>query len=650
MQSIYAIRLFISVMVILCSMEFDNILWAKNRTQPIAQTKAVPPAKQHDKFDTAQYIDIHDIKPGMVGYGLTVFHDTTIERFKVVAVSVVPNRLPGEDALLIKCKDKRFDIAKGVQGVSGSPVFFDGRLAGAMSFGWSMCEEPLYGVTPIRQMLQARKFGVLSGVKKSNSNNKISDNFSNGGGGLDAALYKNLLRDVLLTPRQRVALLVRAGLIVPQNQSASSNTGFVALPLVNTVSGLTEPALRAMQQWLPGLSLHVGVSAPSSLSASVNHPQIKLERGSTVTIPLLTGDMSGAVLGTVTEVIGNQVYAFGHAWNGDGTSSWPMGNGYVSTFVNKFDMSFKLGYPVDIVGTLKADTGTAVYGEIGPKPAMARIDVDATWPRAGFKNHFHYGVVQDDNLSATLANTAILGSLMQKGDLPKEHTIKYRVKMTFDGLAPITFRNISSGNSVFDIAGDISPTINLILNNSWKKIKLKSIDMQAEILDHFQIAVIKSANILQRIVHQGDTVDVSVILQPLRKPVKKYDISLKLPDDIPPGIYTVYVGSDSVYRHQLQSAQPQLFTAYNVDDLHRIFQRRLTIARDNLYISMKLPYTGTAIDGYELPDLPASQRALLTDRSHEQIVNNFWPLLSNKVKTKYVINGQATFNIIVRKK
>ena len=105
-------------------------------------------------WDPARYISVDEIKPGMEAYCLTVYKGTTVEKFGVEVLSVVHDFMPGRDAILVRGTDERFIHTGPVAGCSGSPVYIDGRLAGALATGWQFSKDPLYGVTPIADMLR----------------------------------------------------------------------------------------------------------------------------------------------------------------------------------------------------------------------------------------------------------------------------------------------------------------------------------------------------------------------------------------------------------------------------------------------------------------------------------------------------------------
>jgi len=591
------------------------------------------------QFDRQRYIDVDQIESGMRGYGLTVFQGTRPERFEVVAVSVIRNTNqtgPKRSAILVRCEDKRFDLAKGVQGVSGSPVFFDGRMAGAMAFGWKNGEEPLYGVTPIREMLEVGHTGE-TGKRKTGDAVKFS---------FDTSLYRGLMRDVLLEPDQTQKLVREWSPIRGHIREGEVSTGLTALPLALTVSGINKQTAERLRKWIPSLSASMGTTSADITEKWAG--KIKLERGGTLTIPQIVGDFNFAILGTVTEVVGDRVYGFGHSWNANGATSWPMGTGYVHTFVNLKTMSFKLGQLVEVVGTIQADEAAAVYGRVGAKPPMVPADIEVEWPYLDRRENFKVRIARDQRRDPFLATVAGVNAILYRGGLPWDHTIRYQVEMRFEGIPPLSFANISSQSDVFDIIDDLMEPLGLILNNPWKEVMLTGMEMKAAISDEACVARIKSAQLNQRIFQPGQTVIATLVLQPLRRPTFSVLIDLPLPSDLPPGKYEINLGSYLNYRRALQDAQPHRYIAYDTNDVQRILQERLSLARNGLYMTMSLPQKGLAIERNELPYLPGSKSMLLNDKSRKADVTKFRPLLSNKINTDYVIVGKQLFNIEVR--
>ena len=588
-------------------------------------------------FDESRYLDIDQVHTGMHGYGLTVFHGTQIERFEVEVVSVMRNFRPKRDAILIRCLDERFEQARGVSGVSGSPVYFDDKLAGAMAFGWSFSEEPLYGVTPIRQMLAVQRDHRS---QHNSSTSPKTDRLC-----FDRHAYADLMAQPLLKPSDITLLLRRSGLartdsmVRPVDQSA-----LLPLPLPMVLGGFDDTFLEQLQLQLGPLALRRGL-AGTAVMAETAETVPKLQPGATITIPLITGDMSGFVLGTVTEIVGESVYGFGHAWNGRGSANWPMGTGYIHTFVSRTDLSFKLGQALGIVGAIRSDETAGIYGQIGYPVESIPVRVKVNWLKTGETDTFETRIAQDKRMDPLLATMVGVNAVLYRGGLPRDHTINYAVEMFFDQTEPIRFKNVSTAQGVNDIISDVLMPLAMVLNNPWQPVKLTSLNMQTTVTGNDTLCFVKSVQIPHRVFRPGDTVKARVILEPRRASVLSRVLHLSLPQDIEPGDYKIAVGDFQTHYRQLRSAQPHRYQAFDADDVARILQERLSISRRHLYLSAILPARGLAIEGHAMPDLPASRAMMLNDQSRKLISHNFRRLISTDVETDYLVVGGETFNI-----
>ncbi|MBN2376634.1 MAG: hypothetical protein JXD22_09540 [Sedimentisphaerales bacterium] len=618
---------------------------------------AVQGAADETEFDKTRYIGVDELERGMQGYGLTVFQGSKIEKFDVEVVSVMRNYQPKGNAILIRCHDKRFDIAKMVQGVSGSPVYFKGRLAGAMAFGWIMSEEPLYGVTPIREMLQVRRSGKLE--------KPVEGAAVSGQSRADRAFYQNMMREKLLSDEE-VRLLAEQSGLARKSGSDSNTMGMGMLPIGVSVSGLSGSAIAALRSHVPGLAFEVtgGGSGSIGLSgAGQDGPQAgagqqdKVDEendpvfapGGMLTIPLMLGDINGQVSGTITEVVGDEIFGFGHAWRGEGPARWPLGRGFVHTFVSRKDASFKLSNTMDVVGVIRTDESKGVYGRIGEKVEMADVDVEVEWLDTGTREVFHTKIAREQTIGALLASTAVLGAMLQRGELAREHTIYYGMDMDFDGMESISFENVTSGAFTAEIFDELAGTMKAVLQNPWEEVQLRRLKVHAKLATHDSMEVIKSVQTGRRVFEPGQEMQARVVLEPLRGEDRVVNVSLKLPADIVEGKYRVTVGSSHTYRQLLSAAQPQRFTVFKVSDVQRALQERLSVRRDRLYMSTTLKGSGLAIENDWLDDLPGSRRMLLEDESRTVMSSEFRPFLSSATKVEAVTVGQAVFEIEVRR-
>jgi hypothetical protein len=599
-----------------------------------------------DLFDPSRHIDVKDVKAGMRGYGLTVFHGSQIEPFDIEVVSVVHNSQPRRDIILIRCLDERFQKAKVVQGVSGSPVFLNGKMAGAMAFGWALSEEPLYGVTPIRQMLQIQRVFAGDAAAKAASME---------GTALPRELYRDLMRDVLIDEPHWRRLVELSGLSSAGAGDAETGSGFIPLPLPMTLNGISPQAVQAIQKRIPTLNILPGGPAVSTAAGDTagegtSGSEPVLAPGSVMTIPLITGDFDGSILGTATEVIGNQVYGFGHPWNGRGPSHWPLASGTIHTFVSRMTLSFKLGQSSRILGTVCADESTGLCGRIGEAPKMIPVEVKIAWPYANSSQEFHLKIASDEKINPLLLGVITQEVFSYKGNMPVRHTIHYRMELEFDGIEPIRFENVSTGDDLIDIFDDLVSPLMLLLNNPWQKIHLTGVKISATVTDHETSAVIKSSRIDQQYYKPGQTVTVQLELEPLRNSTRMYELQLPLPEDLPDGRYQIEFGAAEVYSGQLRRTQPHLFQAFNAVDVRNVLQRRLDVGRGKLYICMTLPQNnGLALEEQAFPQLPSGKSMLLNDKIRKKTAMSFRSMIYRELPIDLTPIGAETFDITVQR-
>jgi hypothetical protein len=249
--------------------------------------------------DVGPTISVDQIKPGMVGYGLTVFSGTKPERFSVRVIAVMRNFLPKQDLILIQSDDPRLVHSGIAQGMSGSPIYFEDRLAGALAYGWGFAKDPLAGVTPI------------------------------------ASMTKELERTLRPTPD---------GLATPAPVAAAPSLEGLhpaAVPL--QVSGLTADAVDELSKALSPYHLtpqQGGGAARAKKSAA--KAGLRFEPGSSIAVELIRGDISAVGTGTVTALAGDRVLAFGHPMFNSGQVALPIATSTVHTFMSSLNTSAHL--------------------------------------------------------------------------------------------------------------------------------------------------------------------------------------------------------------------------------------------------------------------------------------------------------------------
>ncbi len=573
------------------------------------------------ELDKSRYITVDEVREGMDAYCLTVYQGTNIEKFALEVVSVVKDIRPGKDAIIVIGTDERFIHTGPVAGCSGSPVYIDGRLAGALAFGWSFSKDALYGVTPIEEMLEVgqRRQGVdglgsvLSGEEFSNPIDfeKIYEKFT----GLE------FLR-----------------------QSGPGGSEFLPSPMVSSVRQSVCDKFRGQFRPLGLLPVSGGGAGRFQ-----EYQDGKLEPGAILAVPLCTGDIETSVVGTVTEVVDDKVYGFGHSFLGIGPVDMPMGTGYVHTVVANLVNSFKFGQAVDIKGALRADESAAVYGEIGEQAKM--IPVKITVDRFNDeKRVYNCQIVSNRILTPIIANYVVQGGVFMKGDLPLEHTVEYKSTINVKDLGPISFSNVSSNDKSFDMSVKNLSSISMMMNNPFERVDIESMEFEIKITSDNRTARIWSIELGDTKLRQGEKVRADIVLQGYLDKREKRTVELALPADIQPGRYKLQIGGGEFYRQLLVRSAPYRYVPQDAEDIIEIINEMSNIPRNQLYAVIDLPAGGIAIEKAELPMLPASRAAVLKDARRTLASRPVARRVSANIKTEIIPVDSMTIEIIVEKK
>ena len=410
---------------------------------PPAPPAASEPGEQPARvtLPTGQIMTVDELRPGMTGYGLTVFEGTKPERFGVEIISVLRNYDPQADMILIRCSGHNLEKTGIAAGMSGSPIYIDDKLIGALAYGWRFSVEPIAGVQPIERMLA--NSGLRADLPPPRQE-VLPEAQARGGPAAPAG--RSTRPFAALAQRQsafaRLAGKARAAGPVPGKPAAGSADrraggalAPLAVPLV--VSGGSQAAMDYLTDRLKGTGF-VPVRSGGAGGQDPRTGQARMEPGATLTIPLLAGDMDAAVLGTVTTVIGDRVLAFGHPMWGEGPVNLPMATGVVHAFIPSIAESFKMGSAGKVIGAVRRDESASICGVIGQEPYMTPMTVRVKhW--TGVEKTYHYRVVDEWYFSARMTGGALIASIADGSIEPLELTVSYRGVVRFKGFEPYRF-------------------------------------------------------------------------------------------------------------------------------------------------------------------------------------------------------------------
>jgi hypothetical protein len=570
-------------------------------------------------IDKTRYITIDEITPGMDAVCLTVYKGTEIEKFNLKVVDVIRNIMPGRNAILVMGTDERFIHTGPVAGCSGSPVYIDNRLAGALAFGWAYSKDPLYGVTPIEEMLQ---------VDKNNPAQKT-------------ALAPNLDFSSPIDLKKAYDQTINCA------KSASSATGPLSMLPCPIATSLPQTSFEGFTDVFQSLGL-LPVSASGSTSDRFSeYTDIPMEPGGIITLPLVFGDIDLSATGTITEVVGDRIYAFGHSFLGEGPIDIPMATGYVHTVVASLVRSFKFGQTIDIKGAIYADQSTTVVGTIGKKAVT--IPMRLTVERFNDEKIRTYNcqIVSHQYFTPLLAGMCLSGTATMLGNLPADHSVQYKTRIGIKGYEPICLENFSSFTQLKDCIEDSIGALSLIMNNPYDRPQITALDFEVKILPKTEISHIWSFDISNMTPKPGQTITAWVTLESYLTGHKNYKTQLTIPDNIPPGRYKLLLSGTADYMDFATKAAPYKYTPENLPSLIIIINNIANTKRNNLHMVLNLPPGGITIETAQLPELPLSKTLLLNDEKRSMITKPAAQWLEKTIPVDTIVLDSRSLDIVV---
>jgi hypothetical protein len=593
-----------------------------------SETKASPANVLEDIWDPAKYISLDEIKPGMEAYCLTEYGVAGIEKFGLEVVDVVRDFEPGLDMILVRGTDERFIHTGPVAGCSGSPVYINGRLAGALAYAWTYAKDPLYGATPIAEMLKVGLGGQVPGSGQSSGQGWSVFDFSKP---IDFAEIDRQFRNEL-------------------KKRSRNLSGVSPLPCLLITSGLTSGVREQLDELFKPFGMMVVAGGGSGSSDAVSGEKVQLVPGACLTVPLVSGDITMAVSGTVTEVRGDKVYGFGHSYLGYGPVDLPMATGKVHTVVSNIYRSFKLTSVLEDVGALTVDESMAVFGRIGAKAKTISLTIRIDRYNDTEKRVYNCQVANNRLLTPLLLQSAVAGAAFQLGDFPPEHMIEYKVAIGIEDAESISFENVSTARGLIELIMESVGSVALLMNNPYKEVGINSIDYDIRIVPRNIISHIWSLELSDSKVKPGENIEIGVVVESVLAGKKKYQCTLEIPEDLAPGRYDLTVCGSPDYDRFLLKAVPYKFIAQSVPGLIEALNYSLGIGKAKLYFLLSLPPGGVTLEQAELPDLPGTKVLVLQNAKRTLKIQPFSHWIERSLETGTVVIDKKVIKITVEKR
>ena len=588
------------------------------------------------KWDSSKFMPLSEIAPGMKGEGYTVFFGTTVEKFNFEIISIEYNFYPNWDVIWVKGSGENFEKTGVAGGMSGSPMYINGRLIGAISLGYFNQREHanLMGVTPIELMVEVTQRGMQPNLSYRGGTrfNFGSDVVSNG------------FEMLPLTPQKKQIPEGRMG-ISPSPDPFGKSPHF-QIPVA--FAGLPSGAIRYFKQFFDAYHLNPiqGVGGGSAVKKA------PIEPGQIVGIEFVRGAFPIFGYGTMTYVEGDQLLGFGHSMFGEGNVNLPMSGGHVHFILPSTSRSFKVASPTQPIGTLVQDRQAAIAGTIGSHPSY--IPVNANIQTMDGKVHSTpYEVIRHRDFS-TLYTLIPLWYIIDGIEIYSgDHSVNVEAKILLKDKPNLTSREIvrrnvysSSGSPGFQATRALTPLFSLI-GNQYEKIEVERIDLDVKMEDKRKTAVIEAVRIDKNRYQPGEKIEVTMRLRPyLEAPIIQAG-TITIPEDAPEGLTTLLVISPDLYQSWQQARAPLNYQPRNINQLIKLLQQEEN--NNDIILELFVPKVGMTVQGEEFPELPVSMLSVMSapTQSGEGGPTRGTTLHFEKVTTPYVVSGSRFLRFTV---
>ena len=584
-----------------------------------------------------QIFPVSDLRPGMVGVGRTVFEGDRLEDFTVRVLGVLRNVIgPSRDLILARLEGGPLANTGVIAGMSGSPVYIDGRLVGAVSYSLGQfAKEPIAGITPIAEMTEAATLPALPRQRA-----RVDPSLP-----LTPDGFRESLRQAFSALRPFAASA--ADVQVLGDRSIDAGIGTMLRPIATplTLGGfdgsVIDPVLSVLrEQGFAPMMAGAQVSPPPG-----DRPNAPLRPGDPIGVTLMSGDLDLGATGTVTHVDGDRVYAFGHPFYGLGPTRFPMTRAYVHAVLPSLISSMKIASTGEVIGTVLQDRATTIAGTLGPGPALIPISLTLSSER-GTKRTFSMAMVHDQLFTPLLSYLAILNTLTSYERQNGVGTYTLRGRAAIKGHRTIAFEDLFTGDqpSAGAAAAVVGP-INLLLRNAFADVDLEGLTLEVVGSERPRSATLERVWVDGPRVRPGSTVEVKALLRTYRGEEMVRSVPVQIPAQARGSISIMVSDGPRLAQFEARELQVQPLQARGLDQMIQVLNT--TRKNNRLYVRLVTRDDGAVIRGESLASLPPSVLAVVeSDRNGGNVRPLQSALLGEwEIGADYAVSGTRTLTV-----
>ncbi len=534
-------------------------------------------------------LPVDQIEVGMKGKGKTFLHENEFEEFEVEILGVLHNWQPKRNLILAKLRSDVLESAGVVQGMSGSPVYIDGKLIGAVSYSLgTFAKEAIAGITPIEEMMAIpdRTSPESSFAPRMQMRNFItSEDFRE----MSKAYYPPATSSIdgrLVKPLS-IPLLFSgfSSLVFDKAKPFFSRLGFS--PIQTGSSGQIQP--------------------------KISQSEMSLQAGEPVAVQLIKGDLDMSAVGTVTHVEGNKVLAFGHPFYNLGTVDFAMAKAKILAVLPSLETSFVLSASDRTVGRFVQDRNSGVFGELGKLPRYIPINANLI-TADGETREFKVQIADNKIFTPLLVNLVVSSIVLSEERNLADLSLELRGTIFLDDAPPVQLQDLFSGNldmAATDLSGLVAAVVFYLNNNEFKELGIYKIDLNIGVAEEVRFATLEKIWLGKYEAKPGEIIPMKVYYRNFRGETIVDDLSLPTPNLSSGSEFNLIVGdAASIQSIEISQYRTTGFVPRSLSQLIRLLNSLRK--RNYIYFKIIAAKPGLFLRGEEMPNLPPTMKSMFS--------------------------------------
>ncbi len=583
----------------------------------LAQNRAATQTAQPDSAAT-KIMKVDDVRPGMKGVGYTVFEGTKPETMGVEVLGVLHNMNgPKSDVVLVRLLGNKAEFTGVVAGMSGSPVYIDGKLLGAIAYRiGQFSKEPIAGVTPIEQMLEINEF---------------DQSIPQGG----ASVARATVASRTSTPGVEDSNPI---------QSYAQYLTPIDAPFV--FNGFNEGAIK---QFAPQLS-SIGITPVMGVgSASKEKQPEPLVPGSAVSAILVRGDMDVAATCTVTYMDKDHLLACGHPLMQYGMVDMPMTKANVVATLASPLNAFKIINTTEPVGAFVQDRHTGILGRFDREPKMIPVTLSIHGPSG--PREYHYEVLNNAKLTPVMMMTTVYNALMGMNQYGEETTYRMNGRIHVNGFTDVRMTNmfspVDATPTAYAVAMSLGEHFGRIYDNPFEAPTVSGVTLEFDLERERRAAVLESARTDVTEARPGDEITIEAVLRPYRGDRIVRRIPVRVPTSVPKGSLRILV-SDAETLDRSRHSTPAMGRRMDLHSTIEVLNKEHL--NDHLYVSLLEANPQATVEDKVMPAVPLSVMNVMEGMraTQEMVVFNESAVNEASTPVGYVVSGAQIISVSIK--